>query len=136
MTREYAYKMRDILHKATKSLNNDDALEAIELFPLWKAGDKMMVDSRVRYADKLYRVVQEHTAQSDWTPPLAPALFVEVVPDGVIPVWVRPTGAHDAYHMGDKVHYPAEDSPVYQSTIDANVWSPEEYPQGWEVVDE
>ena len=48
-----------------------------------------------------------------------------------IPVWVQPTGAHDAYQTGDRVHYPGENDPVYESLIDGNVWSPEVYPAGW-----
>lgn len=52
-----------------------------------------------------------------------------------IPVWVQPTGAHDAYQTGDKVHYPTIDGPVYESLIDGNVWSPEAYPAGWKLED-
>lgn len=47
-------------------------------------------------------------------------------------MWKQPTGAQDAYNKGDKVHYPTADDPVYESTVDANVWSPDTY--GWEVV--
>ena len=45
----------------------------------------------------------------------------------------QPTGAHNAYMKGDKVLY--TDGKVYQSIIDNNVWSPETYPAGWEVID-
>ena len=55
--------------------------------------------------------------------------------EGEIPVWVQPTGAHDAYNKGDKVHYPSATDPVYESLIDANVYSPEAYPQGWQLVE-
>lgn len=44
------------------------------------------------------------------------------------PAWVRPTGAHDAYNEGDRVLFEGE---VYTSLIDANTWSPSEYPAGW-----
>lgn len=47
--------------------------------------------------------------------------------------WVQPTGAHDAYNTGDRVMY---DGIEYESTIDANVWSPDVYPQGWVKVEE
>lgn len=47
------------------------------------------------------------------------------------PVWVQPTGAHDAYQIGDRVHYPGEKNPVYESLINGNVWSPDAYPAGW-----
>ena len=46
------------------------------------------------------------------------------------PEWVQPTGSHDAYNTGDIVDY---NGTLYRSLIDGNVWSPEEYPQGWEV---
>ena len=52
----------------------------------------------------------------------------------VIPVWKQPTGAHDAYQKGDRVHFPAADSPVYESLIDANTWSPTGYPSGWLLI--
>ena len=54
----------------------------------------------------------------------------------VIPVWVQPTGAHDAYQIGDRVHYPGESDPVYESLINGNVWSPDAYPAGWKQVQE
>ena len=46
------------------------------------------------------------------------------------PEWVQPTGSHDAYNTGDIVDY---NGTLYRSLIDGNVWSPEDYPQGWEV---
>ena len=47
--------------------------------------------------------------------------------------WKQPTGAHDAYKSGDKVIYGGK---VYMSLIDSNVWSPDVYPNGWELVEE
>lgn len=43
------------------------------------------------------------------------------------PLWVQPTGAHDAYQKGDRVTF---DEHVWFSIVDANVWSPAVY--GWE----
>lgn len=82
---------------------------------------------------KLYRVVQAHTTQSDWEPQIVPALFVVAVPPGVIPDWVQPAGAHDAYQLGDKVRFEGK---IYESLINANVWSPSVYAQGWQEVAE
>lgn len=63
-----------------------------------------------------------------------PALWL-IIPTVVgYPVWVQPTGAHDAYKKGDKVHFPTATDPVYESLIDANVWSPTAYPAGWEKL--
>lgn len=48
------------------------------------------------------------------------------------PEFVQPTGAHDAYAKGTKVTYKGQH---YISLIDANVYSPEAYPQGWQLAD-
>ena len=88
----------------------------------------MAVGDRYRYGETLYKVIQAHTTQEDWTPDKTPALFVVVSLDEW-PEWVQPTGAQDAYNKGDKVTYKGDH---YISLIDGNVWSPEEYPAGWE----
>ena len=132
MKREHAYKIRDMMHKAANSLTDEDALEAVELFPVWKSGTEYQINERIRYKEQLYRVVQAHTSQEDWTPDITPALYTEVAEPGTIPVWKQPTGAQDAYMKGDKVHYPAEDDPVYQSTMDYNTYAPNVY--GWELT--
>lgn len=49
-------------------------------------------------------------------------------PVDAIPEWVQPTGAHDAYNIGDQVMFAGS---AYESVINANVWSPTAYPAGW-----
>ena len=134
ISRAKARALRALIEKASASLPDEDALEAVELFPLWAADTAYALDIRVRYEDKLYHCVQAHTSQIGWEPPATPALWTEVAKPGEIPVWKQPTGAQDAYNTGDLVHYPDADGPVYRSTIDNNVWSPDTYPAGWEVV--
>ena len=135
MTREHAYRLRDMIRKASASLDDGDALTAVELFEPWRPDTAYATDQRLRYGDKLYRVVQNHTSQADWKPDATPALYTEVAKPGEIPVWRQPTGAQDAYNTGDKVHYPDADGPVYESTVDNNVWSPADYPAGWKIVE-
>ena len=135
MKRSKLYQLREIIEKATASLADEDALSAVELFPSWEVGKSYSQNDRVLYDGKLYKVIQSHTSQTDWTPDKTPALFTEVAKPGEIPVWKQPTGAQDAYNTGDKVHYPDADSAVYESLIDANVWSPADYPQGWKLVE-
>ena len=53
-------------------------------------------------------------------------------PSDEVKEWKQPTGAHDAYMIGDKVIY--TDGNIYKSLIDNNVWSPDVYPNGWEIV--
>lgn len=125
-----ARKLRPIIEQAAASLDDETALEAVELFAAWDVGVAYSVGERIRYGETLYRVVQAHTSQADWTPDKTPALFTEVSVEE-IPVWRQPTGAQDAYSMGDRVHYPDKNGPVYVSTVDANVWVPGVY--GWEI---
>lgn len=46
--------------------------------------------------------------------------------------WKKPEGAHDVYKEGVLVLY---NGVVYRSKINGNSWSPEEYPDAWEVVE-
>ena len=129
MKREHALKLREMLHKASASLTDEDALEAIELFPMWAVGVDVVKGDRRRYEGKLYRCEQNHTTQADWTPDKTPALWTEVSEPGEIPVWKQPTGSQDAYQMGDKVYYPTKDDDIFVSLVNDNVWPPDVY--GW-----
>ena len=131
ISRAKAYALRAMIEKASASLPDEDALEAVELFPAWTAGTAYEQGRRIRWGEKLYRCEQAHTAQTDWTPDQTPALWTEVAKPGEIPVWRQPTGAQDAYMTGDKVRYPDAEGPVYLSLMDYNIYSPEAYPQGW-----
>lgn len=124
MKREHAYNLRNLLHKASASLSDEDALEGVELFPAWTVGAEYPAQIRVRYDGKLYKCVQAHTSQSGWEPPNVPALWTEVAKPGEIPVWKQPSGAQDAYMRDDKVWYPEKDTDIYISLVDNNVWEP------------
>lgn len=131
LTRETLNRIRNLIWKAAASLSDEDALQGKELFPNWHTDTAYTTGERVRYNDKLYRCEQSHTSQPDWTPDLTPAMWTEVAEPGTIPVWKQPTGAQDAYRIGDKVHYPDENGPVYVCTIDYNVYAPGV--AGWEL---
>lgn len=135
MTYQEALKYRQMIVKGSASLSDEDALEVPMIFDPWTVGHTYAVGDRVFYEDALYRCEQAHTAQEDWTPSETKALWTNIALPHEIPVWVQPTGAQDAYNTGDKVWYPDVDTTVYESLIDANVWSPEAYPQGWKAVD-
>ena len=132
ISRAKAHQLRAMIEKASVSLPDEDALEAVELFPMWQTDTAYTAGIRVRYGDKLYRCEQSHTSQADWTPDVTPALWTEVAKPGEIPVWKQPTGAQDAYMTGDKVWYPERDTDVWVSTVDNNVWQPGVY--GWNKV--
>ncbi len=134
MKRSKLLALRALIEKASASLPDEDALEAVELFPAWQMDTLYERGIRLRYAGKLYRVEQTHTSQADWLPDITPAIYTEVAKPGEIPVWRQPSGAQDAYNKGDKVWFPEKDTTVYESLIDANVYSPEAYPAGWKQL--
>lgn len=123
-----AYAYRRMIETVAKKLDDKDALEVLDLFPSWKEKIPVVAGERYKYAGKLYKVVQSHTTQADWTPDKTPSLFTEVSLDEW-PEWKQPTGAQDAYNKGDKVTFNGKH---YVSLIDGNTWSPADYPAGWE----
>lgn len=127
---EKALKMRPYMEKAATSLADTDALQVPTMFPKWETETVYAVDERIEYNGALYRVVQAHTSQADWTPNVTPSLWVAVSLDEY-PQWVQPTGSHDAYNVGDKVIY---NEKKWISIVNANVWQPGVY--GWEAEQE
>lgn len=120
------------------TMTDEQAVSVSTLWPEWSAdGVAYKADDVVQHGGHLYRCEQAHTSQADWTPDASASLWsrIDIAGDG-IDVWTQPTGAHNAYDIGDKVHYPGADGPVYESTIDGNTWAPDAYPQGWTLVEE
>lgn len=129
ITREKAIALRKLIEKLSADLSDSEAYTAPELFPMWTIKDYQTGD-RVQYQSNLYKCLQSHTAQSDWTPDTAVSLWVRVDDPAIeYPEWVQPTGAHDAYAKGDKVRHMGKH---WQSDIDANVYEPGVY--GWSEV--
>ena len=77
-----ARHLRPYIEKAVISLTDEDALEAVDLFPKWEIDITYAVNERVSYNDVLYRCEQEHTSQADWTPDITPALWTQVALPG------------------------------------------------------
>ena len=98
----------------------------------WTMNELVQVGWKRFYNDVQYECIQAHMTVIGQTPNLTPALWKVVLGD--ISVWVQPTGGHDAYNIGDKVHFPTINDPVYESLINANVWSPSVYPAGWKLL--
>ena len=132
-----AEQFRKALQMFAASLPEEKAMEVATIYDPWVEGKAYSVGDFLTYGEnsvgdpQLYKVVQAHTSQADWTPDAAASLFVAVGLDAAgYPVWSQPTGAHDAYNKGDIVDY---NGTLYQSLIDGNVWTPEANPTGWQV---
>ena len=121
----------------------DEQRESINsIYPTWEVGTDYSEGDVVNYDNSLYKVVQAHTSQEDWKPTDTPAIYtpylnVNVETDEgdveIISDFKQPQGTHDAYAKGTKVVF---NGSVYESTIDSNVYSPTDYPQGWTLVED
>ena len=133
---ERARQLRAIIEEVAETLEDEVAVESAELFPLWNGeGVEYIVGKRVRYENKLYKVLQTHTSQLGWTPVDAPSLFAEILAgqEGTdIGEWVQPDSTNP-YMIGDRVIFEGE---IWESLIDNNVWSPLAYPMGWRKIEE
>ena len=134
-----AEQLRKALQIFAATLTDEQALEIATVYPAWQSGLAYSVGEVISYGTnslgdpQLYKVVQAHTSQAEWTPDATPALYDAFgLDESGYPIWAQPTGAHDAYSAGDIVNY---NGTLYQSTINGNVWSPDVYPAGWTVYE-
>ena len=127
-----AEQLRQELNEIISEMTDEEAIERPILFPNWKSGKEYTVNERVRYGGRIFKVLQNHTSQNDWTPSRAPSLFAEILTSetGEPQEWQQPSSTNP-YLTGDKVIYNGQ---IYESLIDNNVWSPEGYPQGWQLI--
>ena len=128
MTRGHALKLRAMIEKLSATMADDEALETVELFPMWKTGCEYSSNDRVRYDGVLYRCLTAHTAQETWAPTDAPSLWAKVLAgqQGTeIGEWVQPDSTNP-YMRGDRVSYNGK---TWVSDVDNNVWEPGVY--GW-----
>lgn len=128
---EKARRLRHKIEDLAITMTDEEGLEFVDLFVNWVTGTAYAVGDRVKFGDTLYKCVQAHTSQDDWTPDLTPALWTRVTVEEW-PEWVQPTGAQDAYMTGDKVTH---NEKHWVSLIDNNVWEPSEStPTLWQEV--
>lgn len=109
------------------------ASEHIAMFLSWQENTTYNIGDLRQYEGALYKCLQAHTSQANWTPDVSPSLWkVCGISENGIPEWSQPISTSDAYMTGDEVMY---NGVHYRSIIDNNVWSPADYPQGWEIVE-
>lgn len=105
-----------------QTLPDEQAIEVQVLYPEWSGnGIEYEKDFKVNYGGVLYKVLQKHTSQADWTPTEAPSLFAKVLTEpGAIKEWEQPESTNP-YMKGDKVSHNGK---TWESIVDNNVWEP------------
>ena len=132
-----AEQFRKALQLFAQTLGSEQAMEVATVFDKYQVGKTYSAGEYLTYGvnevgdPQLYKVVQAHTSQADWIPSETPSLYEPIgLNESGYPIWSQPSGAHDAYNIGDIVDY---NGTLYKSLIDGNVYSPDAYPAGWEV---
>lgn len=125
-----ARELRAQFIKLREMATDEMSMQVPNLYPAWKEDVIYAVGERILYNDVLYKVLQAHTSQADWTPDVSASLFAKVlIPDeNVIPKWEQPNSTNP-YMTGDKVSHNGMN---WVSIIDNNVWEPGVF--GWEVI--
>ena len=131
MTRQEAKAFIEDLVKLRSLVADEISLQVPKVYPAWNENVVYAIGERVLYNEVLYKVLQEHISQADWTPEVSASLFAKVlIPDGnVIPEWEQPDSTNP-YMAGDKVSHNGK---TWVSTINNNVWEPGVY--GWDTVE-
>ncbi|MBR2806670.1 MAG: hypothetical protein IKE18_07815 [Oscillospiraceae bacterium] len=114
-----------------EALDDETAAEVKALYDVWSGnGVSYTTGKRLQYIGDLYKVLQDHVSQADWTPDTAVSLYVRI-DDPTIewPEWRQPVGAHDAYELGAKVSHSGKH---WTSDMANNVYEPGVY--GWTEV--
>ena len=125
-----AKQLRQAIQFQVVALPDEQAILIPSVFPPWNSTATYQTGDRVQYGELLYKCLQSHTAQADWTPDAAVSLWVRIDdPAEEWPEWRQPQGAHDAYVLGAKVSHNGKH---WTSDVAANVWEPGVY--GWTEV--
>ena len=115
--------MEDDVQRAISYLTDDQASTVINLHPEWVSGVSYKQGDRRQHKNVLYKCLQNHVSQEDWTPDQAPSLWAKILPgqSGTgIGEWEQP-GSANPYMKGDKVMH---NEKKWESLIDNNVWEP------------
>lgn len=118
MKREKAIKFFDTVKRLRLVIDDTAALEHIDIYPEWKIGDELAIGDRVKYKDRLYKVVQAHTTQEGWIPTATPALFepIDIVNEGTLSNPI--IAAAGMTYFKDKYYLDETDGKVYLCTRD------------------
>ena len=128
-----AQKLRAAINGAGAMLTDEQALTVPLIYPAWSGdGISYAAGGRMMYGGVLYKCLQAHRSQGDWTPTAATSLWAKVLipAPGTIPEWEQPESTNP-YMTGDKVTHNGK---TWVSDIDNNVWEPGVY--GWTEVNE
>lgn len=103
-------------------------------FATWRSGMQVAVGDVLRFEETTYEVIQAHTTQADWTPPVVPALFKlfrePVEPGGGTPLWE----AGISVLVGEQYLHNGITYQVLQAHTTQVGWEPPNVPALWSAI--
>ena len=119
-----AVDFREKVNSLINAFDDKTAVNNTVLFPVWDGnGVAYTANTRIQYNGVLYKVLQDHTSQPDWSPAVAPSLFAKVLQDevsGEVLNWVQPDSTN-GYSLGAVVKH---NDKYWKSLVNDNVWEP------------
>ena len=132
MTRAEALRIRAAVEQASASLDDKTASTAAALFPrLKQSGELIKAGTRISHNGSIKRAAADLWDTAENSPDNAPALWEDIdYRDGcrIIPAVITAAAAFapdECGWWGDT---------LYRSRLPANVYTPEQYPAGWEKI--
>lgn len=129
-----ARSQRKAVLVAVPSLDDKVASTAAELFPQLREDDSLIkAGTRINWNGVLKRAAVDLWDRPENNPDNAPTLWEDLeYREGyrIIPDTITAGLAFAKDELGWR------EDVLYKSLIDANVWTPEAYPSGWEIVEE
>ena len=133
MTRAEALKLRAIVEQAVASLDDKTASEAPTLFPRLKQdGSLVRAGTRICHNGEIKKAAVDLWDTADNSPDKATTLWETLdYKDGyrIIPETITVTGA---FAKGERGWW--TDGKLYESAVDNNVYTPEQYARNWTEV--
>ena len=135
------YELSDILNKINTmwiggNLTDEQRMELVEIARTNATPENSYVGTQRQIAD-IWDKLKEQDAEIQSLKSMLSATPEEPAPEvEEYPEYINPTGAHDAYHAGDKVTYNGIRYICIAPEGVAVVWSPDVYPAYWEEVTE
>lgn len=129
---DQARKLRPIIEQASESLDDKDASESVELFPHLKGdGSLIKAGTRINWNGVLKQAAVDLWDTDDNTPDNAQTLWSDIAYREGIRVIPETITAAQAFALDELGWW---DGHIYRSMIAANVYTPDQYATGWEMV--
>ena len=124
---QYGNEIKALLDGSTDQVRS----KALDMHDGWTPEGSYSQGTVIQHQGNLYKCLIAHDAQPTWTPDVSPSLWARIMYREGIRIIPEIITATEAFAR-DEVGWWGD--ALYRSLIDGNVYTPEQYPAGWEAV--